>query len=83
MMARTRTSKGKARRRMQLLDDLLDYALRSECRFMFCNGPKAPIRSGLTCVRCACINRAIRMGLVVVVGGSLEQFSAHDGRLVR
>lgn len=90
-------TKRKLRRRLALLDDLLDHALRADCRFAMCNGPEAPIRRMLTCSRCACIHRALRMGLVrkvaetyvregplgAVVGvGSLEQFSAIDGSRV-
>ncbi len=52
-------------RRLSLLDDLLDYALRSSCSFIMCDGPEAPIRANRTCTRCACINRATRIGLVV------------------
>jgi hypothetical protein len=94
-MARTKRNPQHTARRLDLLDQLLDYALRSECRFAFCNGPSAPIRHHQTCTRCAAIHRAIRMGLVrrvretyvrddargrtVVSAGVLEQFSARDG----
>jgi hypothetical protein len=90
--------RAKLNRRLDLLDSLLDYALRSNCKFAFCNGPEAPIRHMQTCARCACINRAIRMGFVrkvkqtyvrnaenggaVVWEGAIEQFSSIDGRLV-
>lgn len=92
-----RSTRRKQARRFDLLDQLLDYALRSECRFAFCNGPSAPIRAMQTCTRCACIHRAERMGLVrkvretyvrthpermVVEAGVFEQFSAVDGRMV-
>jgi hypothetical protein len=82
----------KQKRRYQLLDDLLDYALRSGCQWALCNGPKAPIRKQQTCWRCACIHRAIQMGLVqvnnnkyikasgtCVDAGVFEQFSVLDG----
>lgn len=88
----------KLKRRLALLDDLLDYALRGDCHFKFCNGPEAPIRHMRTCSRCVCIHRALQMGLVkkvensyvkntmrgeiLVREGVLEQFSAIDGVLV-
>ena len=84
--------------RMLLLDDLLDYTMRSSCKFSMCDGPEVPIRHMKTCTRCACINRAIRMGLVQKVSegyikrtprgdvfiqeGTLEQFSAFDGKKI-
>lgn len=55
----------KLKRRLRLLDDLLDYALRSECGFFACNGPGGLIIPMKTCARCSCITRAMRMGLVV------------------
>lgn len=56
----------KLQRRLDLLDSLLDFALRSECRFSMCDGPTAPIRHMRTCTRCACIHRAVQMGMVKV-----------------
>lgn len=87
----------KLKRRLSLLDELLDFAMRSSCKFAFCDGPEAPIRYNHTCSRCRCINRGIRLGLVkkvkeayvrtdpscYVQEGYLEQFSAVDGELVR
>lgn len=87
----------KTKRRLSLLDELLDFAMRSNCKFFACKGPEAPIRFYYTCSRCRCINRGIRLGLVrkvkeayvrtdpsaYVQEGYLEQFSAVDGELVR
>ena len=87
----------KIKRRLSLLDELLDYAMRTDCKFFACKGPEAPIRFYYTCSRCRCINRALRLGLVKKVKesyvrenpssfiseGYLEQFSAVDGELVR
>lgn len=70
-----KTNQAKIKRRLQLLDDLLEYALRSPCLFEFCDGSRAPIRHMRTCIRCACIHRAIQMGLT---DGTLEKFSAAD-----
>lgn len=91
-------TRAKVRARLGLLDDLLDYALRSSCVFALCDGPKAPIRHGRTCGRCACIHRALKMGLVkevkeqyvrktprgnvVISAGFLEQFSVLDGKRI-
>lgn len=88
----------KLQRRLALLDDLIDLALRSPCQFSMCNGFEAPIRHMQTCSRCASIHRAMQMGLVkkvqqtyirtgpqgdICVGqGTLEQFSSLDGKLV-
>ncbi len=72
----------KTTRRLALLDDLLDYALRSECRFFAWKGSRAPIRYGITCTRCACINRAIRMGLVAVVGSTYVRTRADGSSVV-
>lgn len=72
-------SNKKEYRKHVLLLDLLDLALRTSCRFALCNGPTAPIRRHQTCVRCACIHRAIRMGLVREVK---EQYINKRGYLV-
>jgi hypothetical protein len=52
------------KRRLDLFDDLLDSLIRVGCQFWACDGPEAPIRHMKTCYRCACIHRAIRIGLV-------------------
>jgi len=87
----SRNETQKLQRRLYLLDDLLDYAMRSGCKFAMCDGPLAPIKPMRTCTRCACIHRAIQMGLVrkankthvrnelVISAGTLEQFSAVNG----
>lgn len=94
----TRSEKAKLTRRLRLLDDLLDCALRSGCQFSMCNGPGAPIRHMQTCSRCACITRAEQMGLIkrqaenefvtvggnrlLVMAGALQQVSVIDGSRV-
>jgi hypothetical protein len=75
-------SSAKIARRLHLLDDLLDLALRTTCRFAFCDGPLAPIRHQMTCVRCAAIHRAMQMGLITQGAGKYAQLSAVDGRKV-
>lgn len=75
-------NKGKLKRRLQLLEDLVDSALRSECLFFACHGPEAPIRDGLTCHRCACIHRAIKMGLVRVVETQYVRETPHGHGVV-
>jgi len=54
----------KLKRRLDLLNDLLDVAVRIGCQFFACSGPLAPIRHQETCYRCAALHRAIRMGLI-------------------
>jgi hypothetical protein len=59
---------GKIRRRLELLDDCIDALLRTDCRFVPCPGPLAPVREGFTCFRCYCIHRAVKQGLIKITG---------------
>lgn len=56
----------KLQRRMSLLDDAIDVALRQGCMSpVLCRGFEAPIREMQTCARCALLHRAIKMKLLV------------------
>lgn len=76
------SEKAKLKRRLTLLDDTIDFLIRSNCMFFACQGATAPPRDMITCNRCRLLHRAIQMGLVTVGDKSLDtykQFSVING----
>ncbi len=84
MIRTVKLDQRKLRRRLDLLDGMIDGLIHSPCAYWACKGPASPPVGMATCHRCWALYRAIKAGLVKVNhdtrgGYSLSQVSARTG----